>query len=75
MFGYKLIHKDELDDLIKCRIKFNKVRQVHRCFAGWKDLDIIWDYIMPENYFGDIFSCRDKYAEARKTTVYGEPNE
>lgn len=72
MFGWTLIRKSELKDLQKCQIQISTLVQVHRWFSGWRDLDIIWDYIFAETYFGSIGSAREKYAKARGTDEYGQ---
>lgn len=66
---YTIIKTSELN---KLQVKELKLTQLHRWFSGWKDLDIIWDYVNSEVYFGSIDTCRDKYAEERGTDVYGQ---
>lgn len=75
ILGWSLVRTEELKRLEKCGIRMQTLMNVHRWFAGWRDLDIIWDYILSETYFGDIGSCRQKYAEARKTDEYGNAND
>jgi len=71
MFGYSIVKTDRLQYLEKCTVKFEKVHQLYRWFSGWQDLDIIWNYIRSETYFGGIDEARKKYAKARGTNVYG----
>lgn len=72
MFGYTLISKEELKELRKAYDVRTKVVQCHRWFSGWKDLDIIWDYILSPMTFGGVDNARDRYAGARGTDVYGK---
>lgn len=66
-FGYVLIKKSELE---KHELRHIKLSEVYRWFSGWKDLDIIWEYIFKNKK--DISNCRAEYAEARGTDVYGQ---
>ena len=52
-------------------VKYQKTLQCHRWFAGWKDLDIIWKYILDDINFGGIETARKDYAKARNTDEYG----
>ena len=72
MFGWKIIRDEEYQILKRSYFVSQKVINCRRWFSGWKDLDIIWEYLLSETYFGSIDSCRDKYAKARKTDVYGK---
>ena len=72
MFGWKIIRDEEYQILKRSYFVSQKVINCHRWFSGWKDLDIIWEYLLSETYFGSIDSCRSKYADARKTDVYGK---
>lgn len=65
MFGYTIIRKAELHEYRKAYCTRQRVIDCHRWFAHFKDLDIIWEYLLAETYFGDIGSCRDKYEKAR----------
>ena len=47
---------------------------VYRWFSGFRDLDIIWDYIYGKRG-GSIDSVRYEYAKARGTDVYGKPKQ
>jgi hypothetical protein len=73
MFGWTLIRKEEKAELEKHYFTRMRVIECHRWFSGWKDLDIIWDYLMTPTYFGSIGSARYKYAVARGTNEYGAP--
>lgn len=73
MFGFTIVKKDRLEHLEKTEVKYSKIHQLYRWFSGWEDLDIIWDYIRSDSYFGGISEARKKYARARKTNVYGGP--
>lgn len=77
MFGYRfiVIHKDDWKDIERAVYIKNRLVEVHLWFSGWRDLEIIWDYVFAETYFGSIGSARSKYAEARGTDDYGVPNE
>ena len=72
VFGLKIILKKDYDELVRCQTKFYKVVSCHRWFAGWRDLDIIWDYIMQDTNFGGIERARKDYAKARGTDEYGK---
>jgi len=71
MFGYTIICNKELAALKRTQTKTQKFWLVHRWFAGWKDLDIIWDYLIKDTNYGGIEQARKNYASARKTDVYG----
>lgn len=68
---YTIIKTEELR---KLQVRDLKLNQVIRWFSGWKDLDIIWDFIGSETYYGSIDSCRSKYAKERGTDEYGHCN-
>lgn len=57
-------HKEIVDSLA----------MVHRWFSGFRDLDIIWDYVYGKRD-GSIDSVRYDYAKARGTDVYGKPKQ
>lgn len=67
MFGWSLIKTEELRAM---QIKEIKLNEVHRWFSGWKDLEIIWDYIYNDTFYG-ISRTREEYAKARNTDEYG----
>jgi len=71
MFGFTIISKQRLAELERHQVKMQKFWQVHRWFSGWKDLDIIWDYLIQDTNFGGIERARKDYAAARKTDEYG----
>ncbi len=71
VFGLSLVSTKELKRLQRQDTRVQSLLNIHRWFAGWRDLDIIWDYVFAETYYGSIGSCRDKYAEARGTNEYG----
>lgn len=73
LFGYTLVKTTELKAYKRAAATRQKLTEVHRWFSGWTDLDIIWEYLFAETYFGGISSCREKYADARKTNEYGKP--
>lgn len=72
IFNYRLVHKDKLKQLQRSDIKLYKVVELHRWFSGWKDLDIIWNYIFGDTNFGGIQRARYDYAKARNTDEYGK---
>lgn len=49
----------------------DRVAEAERWFSGFKDLDVIWDYIYGRR--SSISEVRDDYARARNTDVYGKP--
>lgn len=73
MFGFTIVRKEYLAELERQAMTHCIAVQCHRWFAGWRDLDIIWDYIFRTKQFGGISEAREKYAEARGTDVYGQP--
>lgn len=73
MFGWTLIRKSELKELRRSHQRVSTLVQVRDWFSGWKDLEIIWDYVLSEFYPGTIDSCRSRYADARGTDQYGQP--
>lgn len=72
MFGFSIIRTSTLKEYEAAYVKFSKVHELYRWFAGWSDLDIIWDYIYRDTYFGGISEARSKYAKARNTNEYGK---
>ena len=50
----------------------DSLAMVHRWFSGFRDLDIIWNYVYGKRS-GSIDSVRYDYAKARGTDVYGKP--
>lgn len=75
LFGWSIIRTSELEILKKNSTRISRLTEVYRWFAGWKDLDIIWSYIIEDNYYGGIDSARKRYARLRGTGIYGEENE
>jgi hypothetical protein len=75
LFGWTIIRVSEKEHFRKLQTKESKFWQVHRWFAGWRDLDIIWKYLIDETNVGGIERARRCYAAARNTNEYGEPNE
>ena len=73
LFGFAIVSKKRLERLECLEVKVAKFYQVHRWFSGWKDLDIIWDYLIQDTNFGGIEMARKDYAEARRTDEYGKP--
>ncbi len=69
MFGYTIVKKSELK---RYQLIHQNIIHVHRWFAGWRDLDIIWDYILKPAHYS-IETTRMDYAQARGTDVYGKP--
>lgn len=52
----------------------DSLTMVHRWFSGFRDLDIIWDYIYGKRG-GSIDSVRHDYAKARGTDVTSRMDE
>ena len=71
LFNLRIISESEYKELRRSHNIQSTLVNVHRWFSGWKDLDIIWNYVFAETYFGDISMAREKYASARGTDVYG----
>lgn len=72
IFGYVLIKEELIDRYERAHQTEQKVIEARRWFCGWKDLDVIFDYILKEPYFGHIENTRKVYAQLRNTTEYGE---
>lgn len=71
MFGFTVVRTSRLKELERLEVKASKFWQVHRWFSGWRDLDIIWNYLIEDTNFGGIERARKDYAEARRTDEYG----
>lgn len=72
IFNIHIVSNEEYIELKRRSDAFQRLVSVHRWFSGWVDLDIIWEYIFNDTYFGGISDTREKYAKARNTGVYGE---
>jgi hypothetical protein len=70
MFGYWLVKKG---DWLKYQNAFHNIGSLHRWMSGFRDLDLLWDWIREPNCSVD--DIRTKYARARQTNVYGVPLE
>lgn len=71
LFGWRIISEERYRYYEKCAATHSAAAYCHRWFSGWKDLDIIWDYIFGNQVSGGIEQARKDYAKARGTTVYG----
>lgn len=68
MFGYWIVSKGEW---FKYQRAFQNIGTLHRWLSGFKDLDLLWDWIRePDCSVDDL---RTKYARIRETNVYGVP--
>lgn len=74
ILGFRIIREERFKRLEYLEIKVQKFWQVHRWFAGWRDLDIIWDYLTQDINHGGIEYARKCYARARGTDEYGKPH-
>jgi len=72
MISFRIISTKRLKHLESLEVKVAKFWQVHRWFSGWKDLDIIWDYLIKDTNYGGIEKARNDYAAARQTNEYGQ---
>jgi hypothetical protein len=70
MFGWSLVRTKDYEELLMQR---HRTSLVYRWFVGWKDLDIIWDYVMGRTFYKTIEHTRGLYAQARGTDEYGNP--
>lgn len=68
-FGYTYIKAEEYWKLNSIE---NRITESRRWFSGFKDLDVIWEYLLKN---GDISDVRDRYAKLRGTDVYGYQKE
>ena len=50
----------------------DNVAEAHRWLSGFKDLDMIWDYIFGTSQYHNIDALRSAYARERGTDVYGK---
>lgn len=70
LFGYSIIKTEDLDRYKHREFIVQRIYILQRWFSGWKDLDIIFDYVFnPKGE--DISSFRRRYAKARNTDEYG----
>lgn len=70
IFGYYFVKADDYDDLQY--LKAN-VYLCQRWLSGFKDLNVIWDYLLNGGRQTD--AMRVEYARERGTDVYGNPRE
>lgn len=70
MFGWTLIRKEDLKEFERRYFISARASECHRWFSGWKDLDVIWDYLLYQKSFG-IERARMEYARLRGTDEYG----
>ena len=61
------------DEYLRLKTKEQKFHQVRTWFSGWRDLEIVWNYIINDTNYGGIERARKDFAEARGTNQYGEP--
>ena len=73
IFGFWITTEKTYKRYCELETKHQKFWQVHRWFSGWRDLDIIWDYLIKDTNFGGIERAREDYAEDRGTDEYGKP--
>ena len=71
IFKYHIISDSEFKELQAAYFVKQRVGQCYRWFSGWKDLDVIWQYLV-ESSGPTIDSVREEYASLRRTNVYGE---
>ena len=69
VFGYEVM---KADDAWRLERVSNRAAECHRWFSGFKDLDLIWDYIFQTGGPHDINEVRRRYAEMRGTDQYGK---
>lgn len=67
MFGYWMVSKG---DWFKYQNAFHRIGELQRWLSGFKDLDLIWDWIRAPDC--SIDELRNRYARARQATVYGK---
>ena len=70
MFGYKLVKTEELDEL---EFIERRIMTCMRWLSGFKDLNIVWEWILGRSEIREISDMREAYAKARETSVYGKP--
>lgn len=64
-----------MEEYRKAMAMRQKIAQLYRWMSGWKDLDLIWEYLQSSSYYGGIEYCRERYAKARGTNIYGGPRD
>jgi len=74
LFGWSLTKTQELN---KYRTITYRLGEVRRWFAGWKDLDVIVEYVCDDqkSCWGGIENLRRTYAKLRNTDEYGRTKE
>jgi len=70
IFKWHIISEKDFYHYRRCHQVNNSVHLVYRWFSGWKDLDIIWNYILSKNQ-KTIEDTRREYALTRGTDEYG----
>lgn len=70
MFGYSIIKTEKLERLKAIE---ERAYMAHRWLSGFKDLDIIWDWIFGKSRHSYTDAMRSEYAKIRNTTEYGKP--
>lgn len=71
LFGYRIIKEEEYKNLCVAWERECRLGMAYRWFSGWKDLEVIWNFIFLGN--GKINEVREEYAKLRGTDEYGKP--
>lgn len=49
IFKWRLVGEDEYQNLLLSASQTRKINDVSIWFSGFKDLQLIWDYLSPDN--------------------------
>lgn len=71
LFGWSLIRTKDLRKHEANESIIQNLIVAHRWLTGWRDLDIIWDYVFNKQPHDGIGLTRKVYAKARNTDEYG----
>jgi hypothetical protein len=70
MFGYTIIKTERIDTLEEIE---TRVMMLHRWLSGFRDLEVIWDWIYMKSPYRSADDLRGAYAKERLTNHYGKP--
>lgn len=76
IFGYTILilTEEEMQDIADAKGIRLRAVQAYRWFSGWKDLDVLFDYLLGlplERPWGNVEYARKEYAKRRGTDEYG----
>lgn len=76
IFGYTILilNEEEVQDIVDAKGIRLRAVQAYLWFSGWKDLDVLFDYLLGlplEQPWGNTADVRKEYAKRRGTDEYG----